>query len=436
MRAAHLFRPSILASLVALVPFASGEALAQKSPPAGGVQLPGLRQENAEELDARATKEKRVLRLADGRVLRALSHWTGTGWEIRSDGKWMKLEAESVLSWRGEKELLRERARRARALEHRDLDGHAELAEWLVLEGLGDEALKEIDGVLREDPDHPAALKLIHVSPFARPNGGDPREEPKLCTTRLIGAAVSAGPARRELCILGLGALLETPRGREVLQESLARELISYRVLRRTFAAHALRRLMPGDEVYELLRRCALDTSRPVREAAARALHDTGEPGIVAPLVKALSSESRPVRTNAAEALGNIGYPVAVPALVAHFASLPVAAGSSGTRPPAANIHISTEFAYVGDYDVEIAQGASIADPIVMHVQTGVVLDARVGGVSGYTKITEYKVVRRSLEQLTGAAPGSSQADWQRWYEENRERFEPREPQEPTRSNG
>lgn len=376
--------------------------------------------------EERQSLEKRILHLRDGRVLRTVCRWSEEGWQYRVEGEWRTLEPGSVRAWRSEKDLLRERAQRSRTLAPTDLTGRTELAGWLAGVGLAAEAFEELDAVLRVEPDHPVALELIRRTPFSRPSGGDPAAEPELYVTRLLAAAVGGGPALRELCILSLGSLLETPRGEEVLRERLAEELLSYRVLRRTLAAHALRRLLPGAEVRELLRRCALDTSRPVREEAARALRDTDEPGVVVPLVKALASEARPVRTNAAEALGKIGFPVAVPALVAHFAALPATAGSGGTRPPAAHIHIGTEYAYVGDFDVEIAQGASIADPIVMQVQEAVVLDARIGGISGYTEVIEYRVVRCALEQLTGAAPGSSPEAWKRWYEENRSRFEPR----------
>ena len=88
-----------------------------------------------------------------------------------------------------------------------------------------------------------------------------------------------------------------------------------------------------------------------------------------------------------------------------------------------ANIYIGLQFAYVGDFDVEIAQAASIADPIVTLGNSGVVLDARLGGISGYTYATEYRVVHTALQNLTGASPGSSPGDWQRWLDENRNLF-------------
>ena len=42
-----------------------------------------------------------------------------------------------------------------------------------------------------------------------------------------------------------------------------------------------------------------------------------------------------------------------------------------------ANITVLNQVAYVQDFDVEIAQGASIADPIIDVIQDGVILDVR-----------------------------------------------------------
>ena len=42
-----------------------------------------------------------------------------------------------------------------------------------------------------------------------------------------------------------------------------------------------------------------------------------------------------------------------------------------------ANIAVMNQVAYVQDFDVEIAQGASIADPVIDVIQDGVILDVR-----------------------------------------------------------
>ncbi len=183
-----------------------------------------------------------------------------------------------------------------------------------------------------------------------------------------------------------------------------------------------MRRLMPGEELFPLMQRCILDVSKPVRHEASLAVRAAGDPGLVLPIVKALGSDSRAVRSNAAESLGNVGYAMAVPALVTHFANLPQSGGGGG-KPSIAHIHVGRQFTYVQDFDLEIAQGASISDPIVRSVQDAVILDARVGGVGGTTYVTEYRTVYSSLKSLTGANPGSSPRDWEQWFQVNRDKY-------------
>ncbi len=376
--------------------------------------------------DPRTEPKKRILKTHAGQALRGLTRWIDGHWELKRQGKWIALPERSVASFRDEKEArveLRKLSRDVGPLEH---DKRVALATWMLEQGFEQEALDELDRVLHVEPDHAAAVGLLRTAHLARPQGGDPVVEPKAYARTLFTAALSASPTKRELCVQALGKLLEHEAGAAILREQLRAELVSYSVLRRTTAAHALRRLMPGEELYALMQRCALDTSRPVRESASLALRATDEPGIIIPLVKALGSESRAVRTNAAESLGNVGFNAAVPALVAHFAALPQGSGG-GIAPSTANIYIGQQFAYVGDYDVEIAQGASIADPIVTVGDSGVVLDARVGGISGYSIATERRVLNTALRQLTGQNPGSSPADWQRWYAKNQSRFAPPE---------
>lgn len=375
--------------------------------------------------DERADKIKRVLRLTGGGHVRTLSYFADGQWNLRRDGKWLQLDEDSVLSWRSEAQLESEARKLSRALGAKDHGRRVELARWMMSEGLVEEATEEIDRVLHLEPDFEPAIALLDERAFPKPRPHPGDADPTPFVKNIVAAGVSAGPVDRELLIHGLIALQAREGGPEVLRDVLRAELRSPRILRRTFAAHALRRLEVSEEreVFAIMQRCILDTSRPVREEAARALSATDTPGIVAPLVKALDSDSRAVRTNAAESLGNVGFATAVPALVSHFNSLPQSGGSSMAKV-AAHIYIGSHYAYVGDFDLEIAQGASIADPIVMQGQEAKILDARLAGISGYTYRTEYRSVSTALKQLTGANPGSSPSDWQRWYDENRERFE------------
>lgn len=373
--------------------------------------------------DARTRRKQRLLHTRSGQVLRGTTRWRDDHWEISMKGRWVALPPESVITVRDEAEVRREARRLARKVGRTEHQRRVALATWMADQGLETEALAELDTVLAAEPDQAAALHLLRTAHFSRPQVGDPEESPERFTERLLTALLSAPPARSELCIVELGALLELEGGRELLEAQLADELLSQWAPRRANAARVLRRLLPGAQVRELLRRCALDTARPVRESAALALRATEEPGIVTPLVRALGSDSRAVRTNSAESLGLVGFDLAVPALVTHFASLPQSSGSGAVAPSTANLYVGVQYAYVGDFDVELAQGASIADPTLLVGDSGVVLDARVAGISGYTYATEFRTVHAALERLAGENPGSSPADWQRWYASHRARF-------------
>jgi len=382
-------------AVLSILCFGGGNALAVASPQdmpphAGMFATPS--QEAAPELptDERAERVKRILRLTGGGHLRTLSYFADGQWNLRRDGKWLQLDEDSIRSWRVEAELEYEARKLSRELGAKDHGRRVELARWMVGEGLVEEATEEIDRVLHLEPDFEPAIALLADRSFPKPRPNPNDADPGAFVKNIVAAGVSAGPVDRELLIHGLIALQKQERGPEALREVLRAELCSSRILRRTFAAHALRRLEIGSEreMFALMQRCILDTSRPVREEAARALTATETPGIVAPLVKALDSESRAVRTNAAESLGNVGFASAVPALVSHFNSLPQSGGSSMAKV-AAHIYIGSHYAYVGDFDLEIAQGASIADPIVMQGQEAKILDARLAGISGYTYSTE-----------------------------------------------
>ena len=90
-----------------------------------------------------------------------------------------------------------------------------------------------------------------------------------------------------------------------------------------------------------------------------------------------------------------------------------------------ANLTFLNQVAYVKDFDVEIAQGASIADPQVGSVTSGVILDGRALAVQIYRVQTELLHLHTSLKQLTGVDPGNTVSAWNRWWAENEQLFTP-----------
>jgi len=86
--------------------------------------------------------------------------------------------------------------------------------------------------------------------------------------------------------------------------------------------------------------------------------------------------------------LGELASPKALPALKAMKRKIPdlmakakrkSTAGSGATR---ANVSFTTQRSYIKDFNVEVAQAAAIADPVVDVIQDGVVLDVTVAGIS------------------------------------------------------
>ena len=80
------------------------------------------------------------------------------------------------------------------------------------------------------------------------------------------------------------------------------------------------------------------------------------------------------------------------------------------------------QVSYIKDFDVEVAQAATIADPIVGVVNSGAVLDAKVVGIYGTMTTIEKRIISESLEDLTGRAFGPNPAAWMAWWKEEKAR--------------
>lgn len=379
---------------------------------------------------AAQTKElRRVLHLDDGRMLRGKTRLDaaaadGAVWEVWSDGEWRSVKARHVVRVEQESAVL-ERSRSLLAKVGRA--EHAQrviAADWMLREGLVDEALRELEKVLEADPDHVGARRLLAQPPIplSAPGAGspDPRD--------LVRHAAVRPRVVQELALAAL-AKRDAAQVRSELEAALRHASPEMRA----FAALGLRRLQPSELSAELINRSVLDANERVRAEAARALRDRGEEGVILPVVRALASSYPAVRENAAEALGAAGYAAAVEPLVARLAALSAQGGSSsGWRPPAAHITVGRQIAYVQDYDVEVAQFSSIGDPQVNVLHEASVLDVRVLGVYQSTVAVESRAVRGALRRLTKANPGDSNKAWLDWWERNRASWGGRMPQPPT----
>ncbi|MSR64143.1 MAG: hypothetical protein EXS08_17125 [Planctomycetes bacterium] len=359
---------------------------------------------------ARAT----VLHLANGAVLRAQARENAAGsgqWQVLVRGEWQELPAGSVLHARAEYELLSEAKALERGLPKGDLVRRVAYADWLVNAGLRIEALKELDRVLGEDPDQADALALLQRAPLSLGLPPVPGADGRGLDAYFAGAARLTG-AGQELAVNALARADEIAG----LRTALGQELVQRTSARRAFATLALRRLFAGSEAQGLLSRAILDSSREVRTGAALALKAFDDPAVIVPALRAIGSKQPEVRVNAVEALTRMEYREAVEPLFHHLVSLQ---GGGGGGAPHTHIYNGKQVAYVQDFDVEVAQGQAIADPIINILQEGSVLDVAVIGATEYQLAGERASVRRALAKLTGANPGDTTVAWQRWWDEH-----------------
>jgi hypothetical protein len=159
-----------------------------------------------------------------------------------------------------------------------------------------------------------------------------------------------------------------------------------------------------------------------VRKQSAYGLKQVDDEALAVPVIRALGSSNGRVRGHAAEALGHMGYKAAVAPLVATLARLQNL--SSGHSVPHANIFIGRQFAFIQDFDVEVAQFQAVANPQVNVLVEGQVTDAGVRGVERIdTVVHSRRVIMNSLRQLTGANPGRGANDWLEWWEDNKSAY-------------
>jgi hypothetical protein len=356
-------------------------------------------------------------------------------WEVRSGKEWVALPAHKVERARLAKELLA----RARRLEREARAGGATrrtaYCGWLLDEGLHVEALAELDRVLRAEPDQADALALLARASLPELRLPELEQAGEEELDGFFAEASRYGPSARELAVARLREAPEIPG----LLDRLQAELVSKDARRRALATLVLQRMFPGRHLQALLSRAVLDVSSEVREGASRALRTAEDPVVILPVVRALGSTSPRVRSNAVQALGTMNYAAAVEPLITHLTTTLQYGG--GARAPHAHVMVGRQMAYIQDFDVEVSQGESIADPVVNVLQEGAVLDAAVLGVTELQVQTERAEVRRSLGRLTGASPGNSTGAWKRWWEEHGDEWNARtrrpgpvsSPESPTR---
>lgn len=390
-------------------PILAAGLLAAAAHAAPASRLPAQEPASAEATDERALDQKRLLTLADGTVLRGRTRWHAGAWERRVGPDWLAVDGE-VVQHRTVGDALAEARRMAGDVGRDDHARRAELARWMAGQGLYPEAIAELDRILRDEPENAAAQRLLDETSIPLELSDDASRDRGLAVKELVRLGASGSPATREVAARRLA---ETGLD---LDAFVRLELNVPQYKRRELAAFVARRAMRGSLREELASRSILDGWEGVRREASYGLRDARDAAVIGPAVRALGSEHATVRANAAESLGNMGYPLAVEPLMAHLSA--ASGGATGTR---ANLFAGLQTAYVMDYDVEIAQGASIADPVLAVQASGVVFDVR--STVQMSKVIELRTTMRSLRQLTGEKIPDDPGKWKTWWERNAEQW-------------
>ncbi len=183
----------------------------------------------------------------------------------------------------------------------------------------------------------------------------------------------------------------------------------------RVLAAQELGRLKNRRGIRPLLKRSVADPSETVRHAAIDAAKAIGDPNLILPLVKALQSEDARTRMRAADGISRIGDVRGVQYLVWRFE----AHGAGVARVYSA---FAAQLTFIQDFDVEVAQTAFIADPIVGVIQEGIVLDAEVVATSIVSHFVEREAIHGALTRLTRADDiQNKKGAWATWYRDHKD---------------
>lgn len=297
-----------------------------------------------------------------------------------------------------------------------DLRAQVTLADWCLRQGLYAEGLDLLDEIDPHSPEWEPAERLVvsrareillgSIGPVGPWSERDRR--------KLVISAVGSSAARR---LLARSWLLEQPA--DELGPQCARLLRSSRPEHRTLGAQLLAARPYEPTLDSLLRRSLLDRHEETRQAALHATRQYPADRLLPTYTQALGSQRAAVRDAAYAALEGLQDARSVPALIRVLA-LHLSTGSSG--PPRNHVQFGRQISLVTDYEVEIAQGAVIADPEIGIVHDGATLDVRVAASSSVPHV-ERRRIARILFQITGQDLGEEFEPWARWWNENGEQL-------------
>jgi hypothetical protein len=426
----------LIAAAHAPVVHASSTDLAAHANATNATATTALAQDEA--ADQRLGVAVRVLHLAQGSTMRGRTRRDASGlWEFAREREWVALPAGSVVAFFDESDLLERYAERRAELGDTSHAVHRrlELARWCETSGLLLELVRELDAALAERPGDRMVERFIdRVSDrlsfgFDLPLPEELTAQDERARSRSIESALRTISRLSPTTARIAGARLVELAGWEALEPALDEDLRRAGPQGRRVAADLVGRFAPATRTKVLLVRAIVDSDEDVRVASAVALGRADEPALILPVERALASSSPQVRSNAAAALGHMGYVQALPAIASAITA--PASGSAAGSGPRAHIFIGRQFAYVQDFDVEVATASSIADPQIGVLVEGSVLDVRVLSVT----IERTTIVRRlaqSAGRLLGRDLGDRRSDWEEWATN----YRPDEPAAGTEAEG
>ncbi len=314
------------------------------------------------------------------------------------------VDADEILRVEDHATLLNELKRQKRRLKSDDAAAATELCQVAIDTGLFDAAFELADQALRAAARSGAAVTLPRplfdlpvrdVPVDAELSDDDAR--------RLLLATGSREPAVAMVAKARLLAL--APRSDVTATIVRALDDVSPKV--RHVALDVLAKTRPDGTIERVIERMLFDKDAGVRKAATETAIAYANDGVVFPIVRALEQEDVQLRLAALDAAELLRDTRVVGALVRNLRR---ADAAGKTRGNFANV---THTSYVGDFDVEIAQAAVIAQPIVKVATHGDIQDVGVAGVfERRVPAAERERTGKVLGLLTGQDLGT---DWRRW---------------------
>ncbi|MCI0339806.1 MAG: hypothetical protein L0216_01435 [Planctomycetales bacterium] len=357
-----------------------------------------------------------VVRLKDGRTVRGAVSEAGEYLLVATPAgeiRVLRSEVEGVDREASPADVAAEYARRRGAVAEGEAASWVALGQWCRGEGLALEGAAAFERAVALDTDHPEARAALgHVrfrgrwmteaeamvaKGFVRYRGKWVLPAERDYLRRRDGVAADAPDPPAEPAAAAPGSFAADLRALgsadPAIREAAARRLAT----RREIAT-----------VRALTRAAVADPDASVRSAALSSLHAIRYENTPLYLGSALRSRKEAIRTRAAEALGTFAASPLAPRVLAGYA---VEGWGGGPR---VNIFIGQQTAYIRDFEVEVAQTAAIADPIVGVIMEGTVLDFQCLGIQELISVSEKNAATRAWENLTGQKSGDPQ-EWARW---------------------